>query len=76
MAENFEQYLTEMKDKNLYNNEVESNFLNELSLNTRFDPFKTDKKARPCISVAIDFTSEKFINNAAEQIKDLNILII
>lgn len=71
MEQNFEQYLTEMKDKNLYSNEVESNFLNELSLNTRFDPFKTDKKARPCISVAIDFTSEKFINNAAEQIKDL-----
>lgn len=74
MEQNFNQYLNEMKEKNLYSTDIKSDFLNEEGSiwQTRFDPFKTDKKARPCITVTIDFTAEKFIDNVAEQIKDVS----
>ena len=74
MEQNFNQYLNEMKEKNLYSTDIKSDFLNEADhwWQTRLDPFKTDKKSRPCISVAISFTADKFIDNVAEQIKDIS----
>jgi len=74
MEQNFNQYLNEMKEKNLYSTDIKSDFLNEADhwWQTRLDPFKTDKKSRPCISIAISFTADKFIDNVAEQIKDIS----
>lgn len=74
MEQNFNQYLNEMKEKNLYSTDIKSDFLNEADhwWQTRLDPFKTDKKSRPCISVTISFTADKFIDNVAEQIKDIS----
>lgn len=64
MEQNFNQYLNEMKEKNLYSTDIKSDFLNE----GLFGIGK--KKARPCVSAIIDFTTEKFINNIAELITD------
>lgn len=64
MEQNFNQYLNEMKEKNLYSTDIKSDFMNE----GLFGIGK--KKARPCVSAVIDFTTEKIINNIAEQITD------